>query len=70
MGNNIRSPRPVYFKHGVIVFYVKDEIVHYIVKLWRDEGFKQYPIEEGVLGTQNITDIISKITQQFHEMVV
>lgn len=64
MGNNIRTPKPIYFKEGVMVFYVKDKIIYYIIKLWTSDGYHQATIQEARLETQNPQDIITKLTQQ------
>ena len=67
---NIRTPKPVYFKQGVMIFYVKDKIIYYIVKLWTDDGFHQATVQEARLGTQNPQDIITKLTSQNSKKVI
>ncbi len=35
----MRTPKPYYFKHGVVVFFVKDKQIHYKVIKWSEDGF-------------------------------
>lgn len=66
MGNQIRTPRPVYFKNGVIEFYVYKKEIYYKAKLWLRDGTSQITIKDRkFLGDAD--SIVKEITSQFHE---
>lgn len=43
----MRTPKPHYFKFGVVEFYVKNKVIYYKVKKWTEDGMKQYVLETG-----------------------
>ena len=42
-----RTPRPHYFEHGVIEFFVKAKVVWYRILLWNKEGTHLSVMETG-----------------------
>lgn len=38
----MRTPKPYYFKNGVIVFFVKDKIIYYKIIKWSEDGMIQW----------------------------
>ncbi len=47
MGNT-RTPRPVYFDHGVVEFFVRNKVVHYRTIKWNEDGLLQFPLATGI----------------------
>lgn len=43
----MRTPRPHYFKFGVVEFFVKNKEIHYRVKKWNENGLNQYLYKTG-----------------------
>lgn len=43
----MRTPRPYYFKFGVVEFFVKNKEIHYKVKKWTENGLSQYLYKTG-----------------------
>lgn len=51
MGNQIRVPKEVYIKHGVIKFFAKNNLVYYKVLLWKEDGLTQFRFKTAKLET-------------------
>lgn len=56
------TPRPIYFKHGVIEFYVRNQIVNYRTRIWTENGMCQFVAAQGVY--QNNSEELLKQAQQ------
>jgi len=63
MGNT-RTPRPVYFDHGVVEFFVRNKIVNYRTVIWNKNGTSQFILETG-LYNNNSDEIVKKAQQTF-----
>ena len=63
MGNNIRTPKTAYFKHGLVSFYVKNKQIHYRVWVWSADGLNKFLFKdakfEGITVDQIIADATS-----------
>lgn len=62
---SIRTPRPFYFKHGVVEFFVYQKTVHYVTKVWNENGTNQSILETGKLGDQTPESIAERALQNF-----
>ena len=54
----IRTPRPHYFKHGVIKYSIKTERLHYQLGVWSDDGLN-YIFNQKILVPNE--DFVSKV---------
>ena len=61
---NVRTPRPVYFKHGVIEFFVENKIVYYRTILWSEDGLTQFVLESAKYQG-NSDELVKKALQSF-----
>ena len=61
---NIRTPRPHYFKGGVVEFFVKDKQVYFRTLIWNNEGSLQFEFETGLLKEDYI-EIAERALQTF-----
>ena len=62
------TPRPYYFKNGVVVFYVKEKQVYYNVMVWNDSGLKQFSIDSGKYNGELPHELVSK-SQNFGDVI-
>ena len=62
---NVRTPKPYYFEHGVIEFYVKNGVIYYQTMLWLKDGLTQFKFETGKydIATNNFKEIINRVKQ-------
>ena len=44
---SIRTPKPEYFKCGMVEFYVKNKEIHYKIWLWLVDGTSQFEYQRG-----------------------
>ena len=61
------TPRPVYFKNGVVEFYVKNRVVHYKTVLWSKDGLVQFIFDQGKYEGDS-DKIVKKALQSFEDM--
>lgn len=67
---NIRTPKPQYFKCGVVEFYVKNKQIHYKVWLWLVDGTSQFELSTGRYESNDqINQIIARALQSFSSEV-
>ncbi len=55
-----KCPRPFYFKHGVITYYVKKKQIYYNVLKWDDLGLNQYSIHDEILNNKTPEQILKE----------
>lgn len=68
---NIRTPKPRYFTHGIIEFYVKDKQIYYKGLLWLKDGLFQFEFAKGKYESDDqIQQIINKALQNFSNVMV
>ena len=62
-----RTPRPHYFEHGVVEFFVRDRVVHYKTSVWIEGGTLQFEFEQGKYNESltPINEIVSRALQRF-----
>ena len=60
----IRTPRPYYFKGGVVEFFVKNKQVYFKTLIWNNEGSLQFEFETGLLKEDYI-EIANRALQSF-----
>ena len=58
----MRTPKPYYFKNGVVEFYVKNKVIYYNVKKWSEDGLTQCLYKTGKYDG-NIDGLIESITK-------
>ena len=66
---NIRTPKPHYFKHGVVEFFVKNKQIHYKTVMWNPDGTNHFVLEVGIFEN-NIDDIVKRGKQSFSSVGV
>ena len=54
----MRTPKPYYFKFGVVEFFVKNNVIYYDVLKWSENGLNQYLHKTGKYDG-NIEDLIA-----------
>lgn len=68
---NIHTPKPEYFKCGVVEFYVKKKQIYFKVSLWLIDGFTQYELLTGKYESKSqIENIIKQALQSFSSVGV
>lgn len=67
---NIRTPKPVYFKCGMVEFYVKEKVIYYKVWLWLVDGLSEFEYGRGKYESDNqIKELIKTALQSFSSVV-
>lgn len=61
---NIRTPKPVYFKCGVVEFFVKNKQIHYKAWLWLIDGTSQFEYKRGKYESDDQINALIKNTLQ------
>jgi hypothetical protein len=62
-----KTPRPVYFKNGVVEFYVRDKVVHYKTVLWSKDRLVQFVFDQGKYDGDS-DEIVKKASQTFGDV--
>lgn len=63
------TPRPYYFKNGVVVFFVRDKQVYYNVLMWNDSGMKQFSVRSGKYNNDDLDLIVKGVQQSFGDVI-
>ncbi len=62
---NVRTPKPVYFKGGLVEFFVKNKIRWYRTIIYTKDGMTQFEFERGIYS-ENLTPIKDIVNRALH----
>ena len=57
---NLRVPKEIYIKQGVIKFFAKNKQVYYKILIWSDDGLTQFPLKVDKLET-SVDELVAEV---------
>lgn len=62
--SKLRTPDPIYFKHGVIQFSQKDQELYYEVWVWTEDGLNKFKYSNKIKLQTDELEVLRKMTHQ------